>query len=303
MYPEKLENSSHPLFTADETFFTRGCTSLGFVERNYSILMHCQSFFEINIVLRGEGMHYVENGKLPVKAGDVFVIPPRFRHGYVGGNGFDVYHLVLSPVFFEKHYSELILLPAFNRLFKVEPAMREMFLSDIHLTLDKPALCELSPLLNSIREQSLITTPEALLTAAALSVVLICSLCSEYQNSRKNDASSTDGGKDEAFMSSVAYMYENYYRKISIEELAGTARMSRSSYQSRFKEYTGMSPGEFVIKLRCEAAASILVSSERSVADIAEEAGFYDTPHFIRCFKKRYGMSPIEYRRAHRSES
>jgi len=35
------------------------------------------------------------------------------------------------------------------------------------------------------------------------------------------------------------------------------------------------------------------------ISSIASQAGFYDAPHFIRCFEKRFGVSPLEYRKAH----
>lgn len=296
MTKNTLGNHPHYVYTAEETFDFPMCQTKGFTMKNYSILMHCQQFFEINIVVDGSGTHYVGNGMLPANKGDVFIIPPDLRHGYVGSPGFNVYHLVISPEFIEKYWADLRILPSFISLFKVEPAMREHYRSKLHLSLKKKELEELQPLLIAISNESNNTSYESAMITTNLSIILIVKLCGLYSGALKENARLRDD-TDEAFMSSIAYIYENYYRGLRIGELAERARMSRSSYLRRFKEFTDTSPGAFIQKLRTEAAAGLLSSTALSVGAIAEETGFYDTPHFIRVFREQYGVSPLEYRK------
>lgn len=294
-------NFSHYTYTAEETFDHPQRLARGFTMKDYSILMHRQEFFEINIVVKGSGEHYVGNGLLPADTGDVFIIPPGLEHGYVGGKGFDVYHLVLSPVFIEKYSADLRKLPSFMSLFKVEPAMREHFLSRLHLSLNKEQLSELMPLLDSISRESVIDSLESAVITTNLSMILIVRLCGLYDGLRREVGEADSMYSDESFMTSISYIYENYYTKISIDKLAEMAHMSRSSYLKKFKDFTGNSPGMFIMKQRCEAASVMLTSTALSVGEIALETGFYDTPHLVRIFREHYGISPLEYRKANKS--
>ncbi len=296
MYPKRLGINEKSYFSTKNTFGSSANTAGGFVEHNYSILMHAQEFYEINIILSGEGMHYIGEGRLPISAGDVFIIPPEFMHGYVGGEGFDVYHIVLSPKFFEKYSADLQMLPAFSSLFKVEPAMRERFSSNLHLKLTPGEINELLPLLDALSSTSA-GVPEERIERTGYAFVIIGKLCAKFGERLALDAGKDTNGGDEAFMKSIAHIYQRYNEKITIEELAKLARMSRSAYLARFKAFTGTSPGEFIQHHRVENAASMLFCTSHTVSEISAAVGFYDTPHMIRCFEKHMGMSPTEYRR------
>ncbi len=298
MFPEKLPDTDHYRYTSDEMFGDKLLLVSGFTERNYSYDMHYQEFFEINIILAGKGMHYVGDGRLGVSKGDVFIIPPHLRHGYVGCDGFDVYHLLLSPVFFEKYSSDLRLLPSFSAMFHAEPAMRGRYFADLHLKLSDSEIDALLPRLDLIDRHSRKKVPEDIIICRSLTMMLIAELCTKFDRARKSRRSEAPSG-DEDFMQSIALIFEKYYEPLTIDLLAKTARMSRSSYLRRFKDFTGSSPGEYILQRRLEIAVNMLENSGASVTEIAEKTGFYDSPHFIRCFSKQYGRTPLEHRKAH----
>ena len=296
MYPEKLPNNDHYRFTNAEVFPKKLNLLYGFTEENYSKDMHFQEFYEINIVLSGEGMHYVGDGRLTVSKGDVFIIPPYLVHGYVGSEGFNVYHIVLAPAFFEKYSSDLRLLPSFSAMFHAEPAMRGRYNADLHLKLTSEETDGLLPTLDEINRRAYASSPEDIITCRSLTMMLIARLCTGFDLARKHRPAAES---DEAFMQSIAMIYERYYERLTIERLCTAARMSRSAYLRRFKEFTGTSPGEYVQRRRLEAAANMLENTASSVSEIAAQTGFYDAPHFIRHFEARFGTSPLEYRKAH----
>lgn len=296
MFPERLENDPHYIFTVSETFRAPLSMIYGFVEYNYSRNMHCQEFYEINIVLGGHGKHYVGERSITVDKGDVFIIPPALKHGYKGTVGFDVYHLIISPVFFEKHSADLMLLPAFSSLFKAEPAMRGHFPSDLHLKLSEAALSDITPLLESIRRHSYKNDPADLIITMSEAMILTAKLCSYFSEALENNQHTEVSDRDRAFMESISYIYEKCGDKITVDTLAKIAKMSRSSYISKFKSFTGLSPGEFIIAHRIDTAAKMLISTAQSVSEIAASTGFYDTAHFIHTFTSRMGIPPLEYR-------
>jgi AraC family transcriptional regulator len=64
-----------------------------------------------------------------------------------------------------------------------------------------------------------------------------------------------------------------------------------------FRACHGMSVGEYGRRVRLSWAATELVSGDRSLAEVAAEAGFADQSHFTRLFKRHVGTTPARYRR------
>jgi AraC family transcriptional regulator len=67
-----------------------------------------------------------------------------------------------------------------------------------------------------------------------------------------------------------------------------------------FRIHYGVTVGAYLRNLRLEQAARALADSISTIADIAAQAGFYDQSHFTRTFKRKFGLTPQEYRRAAR---
>ena len=87
----------------------------------------------------------------------------------------------------------------------------------------------------------------------------------------------------------------------SLETLAALARMSRSRFNTAFRDAFGMSPMEFVAKTRLHHAAQLLRSTPLQIKVIAGTAGFASRSHFSRAFKEAYGSDPSSFREKHRS--
>ena len=77
-----------------------------FLYRSYQIEPHTHDFYEINIVMKGSGIHHIENARFDVKAGDVFVIPPLTVHAYSDTRELDVHHILLHRRFVEQNKKE-----------------------------------------------------------------------------------------------------------------------------------------------------------------------------------------------------
>ena len=84
--------------------------------------------------------------------------------------------------------------------------------------------------------------------------------------------------------------------RIGLGELAQEVGVSAARLAREFRVRYGVSVGEYVRRLRIEWAAAELVRGERSLAEIAAEAGFADQSHFTRVFRRRVGTTPSRYR-------
>jgi len=280
-------------FTVKEIFKSPLLAVRGFVEKNYSKGMHSQEFYEINIVLSGSAVHRIGERYLTVGKGDVFIIPPNVDHGYAGGQGFDVYHLLISPRYLEKNSAELKLLPAFSSFFRIDPLMREKTSAKLHFALNDAELGTLMPTLEGLALHSMEKSTESAIIAGGEALIVIAQLCAFYE--KKGASITAENSEDETFLNSIAYLYENFDQTLTTDTLARIAQMSRTSYIARFKRITGLPPAKFQRQYRISVAKQLLSEGTLTQAEIAQEVGCCDISHFVRMFKAETGMTPFEF--------
>jgi len=102
--------------------------------------------------------------------------------------------------------------------------------------------------------------------------------------------------KDFYIQEAVTFMEHNYAREITVEEVADVCKLNRSYFSKIFKENMGCPPQEFLIRLRLSRAAELMKSTGSSIGAIAAQCGYPNQLHFSRAFRKRYGVSPREWR-------
>ncbi len=92
---------------------------------------------------------------------------------------------------------------------------------------------------------------------------------------------------------------EHYKDPPSLEQLAGGVGLSVSRLSHLFREETGMSIQGYVLERRLLAAGMMLVQTHERISQIAYRVGFGDVSNFNHAFKRRFGMSPRQYRSSH----
>ena len=98
----------------------------------------------------------------------------------------------------------------------------------------------------------------------------------------------------------MSFLELNHGRQISRAEMATRAGVSESTLASAFRAVTGSAPIDWLIDLRIARARRMLVSGHDAVGDIATAVGFSDVFHFSKSFKRRVGVSPLQYRKDRR---
>ena len=98
----------------------------------------------------------------------------------------------------------------------------------------------------------------------------------------------------------LSWIDAHYAEPIATEQLARQVGISESQFRRIFASMFNMSPTHYVTIIRINAARTLLETTDRLVADIATETGFYDQSHFTKLFARERGMTPGEYRRRHR---
>ena len=91
-------------------------------------------------------------------------------------------------------------------------------------------------------------------------------------------------------------MRESIYQNMTAEDIAKNLNISYSGFRRAFKEFTGTSPSKYMLELKLNEAKLLLSTSSQSVKQISYSLNFDNPDYFPIFFKKRTGLSPVEYR-------
>lgn len=93
----------------------------------------------------------------------------------------------------------------------------------------------------------------------------------------------------------INYITRHYTYRFSIPELAKRCTMSESVYRKQFKQLTGLSPIQYINRLKIEKACQMLLSDDMRLQDISDFLGFCTQAYFFKVFKEYVGMTPTQY--------
>lgn len=82
---------------------------------------------------------------------------------------------------------------------------------------------------------------------------------------------------------------------LTIERIAKNAGMSRTNYYRKIRALTGLTPAEFLRKVRMDRAAALLKTNKFRVSEVRQMVGISDADYFRSCFKKAFGATPREF--------
>lgn len=96
------------------------------------------------------------------------------------------------------------------------------------------------------------------------------------------------------------FLEENYYQSdLGVEVMADKVQLSSSYLGKLFKAHTQMSFNDYLRNIRLETAKQLLLNTDESVISISEKVGIASSNYFFSLFKKKYGISPSQYREQH----
>nr|WP_211176867.1 AraC family transcriptional regulator [Pseudonocardia acidicola] len=119
------------------------------------------------------------------------------------------------------------------------------------------------------------------------------------QCDRLVDAAAEESGKNPV-SDVINYVTERISEPLTIADLAEHVCMSPSTFAHLFRDVTGMSPYQFVKRLRLDRARGLLVDGSRNVSEVAKSVGYASLSSFITEFKRHFGVTPRAYAEAQR---
>ena len=121
-------------------------------------------------------------------------------------------------------------------------------------------------------------------------------VCRISTDGEKISSASVTGGY-KAASEAVKMINENFCSCITLQSVAKSLYITPQYLSQVFKSETGMGFAEYVVRMRLGKAAALLAETSDSVTDICFLCGYKNLSHFLRSFKREYGLSPNTYRK------
>lgn len=108
---------------------------------------------------------------------------------------------------------------------------------------------------------------------------------------------------DEEIKRAQDYIEKNFQDRISVDQLATLCTMGRRSFERRFKKATSNTVSEYIQRVKIEAAKKGFETSRKNINEVMSEVGYADNKAFRTIFKRKTGLSPVEYRNKYNKEA
>lgn len=248
---------------------------------------HDHDFTEITYILSGKGQYYVEGITYDVKAGDLIICNAGVHHHNIVTDqkeptveffvGFTDYHLKDLP-------PNTMNIKEHCYLIRTSTELRQS-LSNLCYAM--------------LAENETNQVGKYFMLKSYLIQFLLLIIRQDAKPQPKQEGYNFDTHyKSYVVNQIVAYLDTHYNEKISLDRIAQNMYLSPVYISKIFKEETGESPINYLIKIRLEKAKDMLTApNPSSIKMIANEVGYEDAYHFSKLFKKYYGVSPLYYRK------
>lgn len=250
---------------------------------------HIHRDYEFCLVLEGSLTLHTLSGSYNLKKNDIFIANPFFSHEIQAKNHALILSLQVSPSLFSSYYPRIK-----NTQFDISVLHYETnavwcqtiqkLMIDIAISyFNQEQLYELKcvMLLNQLFQYLLKELPSHLVS----------------ENERLSKKT-----KAKRMQSIIEYIDEHYTEKLLLTDIAAQLKLDLYYLSHFFKESFGISFQKYLLKIRCEHARQLILSSELSLLDISIASGFSDPKYFNKGFRQQFGCPPKEYRKNFRRE-
>jgi AraC-like DNA-binding protein len=262
------------------------------VRDQFDLEMHRHDFTEIVVVLDGVGDHLFDEQVYPICAGDVYAIDKSHAHGYRNTRGLRIANVLFDEAFVTRRAPWVESLPGYQALVHLEPTLRKKQAFGGKLRLAPEAMAragdQVRRLLGEMQERG----DGWRAMAFALFMELLVELSRWYTGSGERQM------RDVADVGRVISYLENHYdRPTELADLEKLVGRSTRTLLRRFNQATGLTPMQYLLRVRVARSCGLLAGGSLSITEIAGRVGFDDSNYFARQFRQVMGMSPSEYRR------
>lgn len=238
--------------------------------------LHWHNFFEIELILEGEGFQLLNGKRVELSRGCVSLLRLTDFHQVVPTKTLRLLNLMLDES----------LLPT-ETLNQLVGAGQTMF-----FRLEEQPLCTMESLFRLCMEENNAPSPDP----RYLSCLLEC-ICNRLFHERPLGFALPAAPKSPPIQEALLYLHLHFRENPRLRELAQIAHYNTSYFSIAFHRELGMTYCEYLNMLKISYAKQLLLSTELKISDICYECGFASHANFLRLFKTQVGLSPLQFRK------
>ncbi|MBQ6174217.1 MAG: helix-turn-helix transcriptional regulator [Clostridia bacterium] len=245
---------------------------------------HCHSCYELFYVSDGECRFLINDRFQDLKAGDFILIPPMVLHytRYVFGS------CTRTVILFRRQD-----IP--EDVQRCMPGMERFFSETSVFQVPADHMPEVQACLESLAAEERMSDVCSLPMRRCdlIRLFLMCSRTCRFHPGSLSDIQTTD----QQILNAARYISEHYTQPITTKDVAQAVGFSPNYLSRKFHMSAGIGLHEYIVFVRLHHAAQELISTEDSITAIALRCGFSDSNYFKDSFKKKYGVTPRQYRK------
>lgn len=243
-------------------------------ESDWSSILHSHPFTELFYVIKGKGMFHVEKEIYDVKADDLVIVNANVMHTESSKEKEPLEYIVLGiegiSLFSNENYS--------HSIHNYKDFKHEILFYMKTILKEAEAKSEYYNVIS-----------QHLLEILLIKVIRRTKTKLEIEDSKKHN-------HECAYIKN--YIDIHYRENITLDILSDISYMNKYYLVHSFKKYSGMTPIHYLNNKRLTEAASMLKNTDYSVSQVTSIIGMSSQSYFSQSFKKKYKMSPMDYRKS-----
>lgn len=257
-------------------------------------LLHFHDCLEINFVISGSGINVIDDISYTMNKGDLFIINNLSHHMSLSNSSLKMNIITFNPdLIFINDTRDLEYLKVFYK--KLSSKNNKIVLSESNLTTIFDLFSKME------REYKEKKIGYKLFIRAQL-MELLAIIYRENKANMDSVSISKEQSSYERIRESIEYINHNYFKSLTLEEIASKSNMSKNYFCKVFKEVMQMTTIQYIDLIRINKATLLLRVSIKSILDIAYDCGYNNLTSFNAAFKKVCNETPSSYRKKNKLE-
>ena len=292
-------------------------SQIAYLDKDNFVPMHRHKFYEMVFIQRGSCRHFYKNDTTLLIPGDVFLISPDEPHSYQFDESICMYNCQFYPEILHRSSADFIKELTFASLKEQAPLHRRMQdMYNLWEEMDEAPVQ--TPSMGNINDQGIIhlNLQQQSLIASYLGSIMSEQAKQNYEYIRmkqmyletmlivlariKKDQfdakEQTPSWQSEMILDALNRIDAHLEDHFDFIEEADRQHISPSYYRMIFKKVTGLSPLEYLNRVRILRALELLQTTYMSIGEVADAVGIHDSNYFSRLFKKLVGCPPSYYK-------
>ncbi len=250
--------------------------------------LHWHKDLEILCILKGKVKLQMNNAFYELQEDDIFLINSEDLHSVMIETEKSIYlSLNIDLMYYEKFFMEMEYI-----VFIDDDSIN----SAENSSLSRDIKRRIAQMLMEIKNKNVDYQNRIIYNASSLLAVLI----DNYNMVKKNSKSLKSKDQFSRIWKAYEYMYNNFNRRVTLEEVADYVHVSKSHLSHIIKSTMGLSFERLLNQTRAEQSMKFLLTTDKSITRISEECGFSDPKYFKNYFLQFFHCTPLEYRNRNR---